>query len=494
MNFMHFRIRPAVLALVSAATLLPRAAIAELPKNVTFTPFITGTATASLNKPIYFAEIPGKPGRYVVLEQHLGRISVFTRPAGAAEWTKTLLDTVTIPSSVTSRNEMGLLGMAFHPNFAVNRKYYLYYNPSYSASTGARTLVVERQTDSTLLQRNLAIPSRAILDFPSGPYDNHKAGTIHFGPTDGYLYVAVGDGGGSAAYRFGNDSAGRSQNPDSLLGKFLRIDVDHPAGGKEYGIPADNPFVGGGHAEEVYALGARNPFKWSFDLDPATGKANIWLGNVGQDSIEAVTLVPKGANLGWRVVESPICNAFYGSTCNKTGFTMPVYSYRHLGGGDSTGKCIIGGYVFRGNPASPFYGAYFFGDLSTARVWAIRTDGVGTLERVTLGVVPGAGAEQLTSFGRDHAGNLYLVARGGTSSTSTNGIIYSLASPDLVAMALTPSRRARALAPVSARDLTGLSLRDLRGRGVSGSPSSGLYFTRRPADRLPALVPVLDAN
>ena len=478
-------------AVLSFAALTAAPAGAELPKNVTFTSFITGTAAAPLNKPIFFAEIPGKAGYYLVLEQHLGRISVFNKPAGASEWTKTVLDTVTIPSSVASRNEMGLLGMAFHPNFKTNRKYYLYYNPDYNNSTGARTYVVERQTDSSLIHRNTAVPSRMILNFPSGGHDNHKAGTIAFGPTDGYLYIGVGDGGGGAAYRFGNDSSGRAQNPDSLMGKFLRIDVDHPAGGKEYGIPADNPFVGGGHAEEVYALGARNPFKWSFDTDPGTGKATIWLGHVGQDSIESATLVPKGANLGWRVVEGPLCNSFYGSTCSKTGFTLPFNTYRHLGGGDSTGKCIIGGYVYRGNPSSPFYGAYFMGDLSTARIWAVRTDGVSTQERVSVGVMPTTGgAEQLTSFGRDLAGNLYVVARGGNSGSATNGTIYALTSPDLIAVSVAP-HRARAFAPVSNRDLKGLELRDLQGRGVSGTLSSGLYFARRSSEKLPALVPVL---
>jgi glucose/arabinose dehydrogenase len=473
------------LAVVLAMALASLPAHAELPKNVTFSLFISGTASAPLNKPVYFAEIPGKPGYYVVLEQHLGLISVFNKAAGASEWTKTVLDTVTIPSTVTSRNEMGLLGMAFHPNFAATRKYYLYYTPSYSATMGSRTYLAERQADSSLIRRNTAVPSRLILNIAGGLNDNHKAGTIHFGPTDGYLYVAIGDGGGGAAYRYGNDSAGRAQNPDSLLGKFLRLDVDHPAGGKEYGIPADNPFVGGGHAEEVYALGARNPFKWSFDVDPATGKASIWLGHVGQDSIEAATLVPKGANLGWRVIEGPICNAFY-----KPGFTLPFQSYRHLGGGDSTGKCIIGGYVYRGNAASPFYGAYFMGDLSTARVWAVRTDGVSTQERVSLGIMPGSGAEQLTSFGRDLAGNLYVVARGGTTTSSTNGAIYALTSPDLIAVSVAPGR-ARAFAPATTRDLKNLKLRDLKGRGVS-TPSTGLYFTRRPTDKLPALVPVFE--
>ncbi len=460
---------------------------AAIPKSVTLTAFITGSAQAPLNKPIFFTEMPGKPGYYVVLEQHLGQVSIFNRTSPTAAWTKTIMDTVVIPSAVRSWNEMGLLGIAFHPNYAQNHKYYLYYNPTYASGSGSLTYVIERKSDASFLKRDTTSATRLLISIP-GPYDNHKGGTIAFSPKDGYLYIGTGDGGPGS----GQDPGNRSANPDSLLGKMLRIDPDHPANGKQYGIPTDNPFVGGGHREEIFSLGLRNPFRWSFD--PLTG--NIWLGHVGQNNWESVTLVPKGSNLGWRIWEGSHCNPTYGTTCSATGIYMPFFTYPHSGNGDTTGNCVIGGHVYRGNPASPFYGLYFYGDNGNNKIWAIQRDSVTNTKKdyALEATMPGSAGQQtgMTSFGVDLSGSLYVVRRGTSSLTATDGIIYAITSPDMVPVAISPRHTAKAFAPLSVRELSTMKLNDLQGRKVSGSlPHSGVYVTQRPGENAPALVPVL---
>ena len=450
-------------------------ATAAIPKTMTLTPFITGSAALPLNKPILINEMPNKPGYYVVLEQHVGKISIFYKVGG--NWTKVVMDTVGFASGVTGQNEMGLLGIAFHPNFAVNRKYYLTYNPSTT-----RTYLVERQADSTFLKRNTSVAQRLLIAIGK-PYTNHNGGTIAFGPNDGFLYFGTGDGGS------GGDPGNRAQNPDSLQGKFLRIDVDHPAGGKEYGIPADNPFINAGHAQEVFALGLRNPWRWSFDK--VTG--NIWLGHVGQGLWESASLVPKGANLGWRVIEGNQCYS-PATGCSMTGYQLPFLTYSHdaAANGDSTGNCIIGGYIYRGNPASAFYGLYFYGDNRDNRIWVARTDGVTKQESILEGVIPGATgqSEGFTSFGTDLAGNLYAIRRGTNSLTAADGIIYILGGPDLPLVTTSVRHTGKVFAPALGTGLN-VDLHTLQGRKVSGSATrNGLYVAKYPGAAA-TLMPVL---
>ncbi len=379
---------------------------APLPTTVTFTNFFGNQVT--FQNPLYFSEMPGKPGYYVVLEQYLGQVSVVHKENGT--WVKTVMDTVTLGPDVTAQNEMGLLGIAFHPDYATTHKYYLTYNP-----TTAATWLVARQADTSLIRRDTTVASVHFLTI-NKPYTNHNGGTIGFSPKDtgSYLYFGTGDGGGT-----NGDSLNRAQSPDSLQGKFLRIDVDHPANGKPYGIPADNPFIDSAdYAPEIFSLGERNPWKWSFD--PVTGI--MWLGHVGQDLWEAATVVPKGSNLGWHVVEGGHCYD-PATGCSMAGYQMPFTSYEHGASTLFTGYCVIGGYVYRGNPNSPFYGVYFMGDNNNGKVWAVKTDGVSVQDSALEGTV-----SNLTSFGTDLAGNLYAVSR--------DGPIYALGGPDLVPSAI----------------------------------------------------------
>ena len=183
------------------------------------------------------------------------------------------------------------------------------------------------------------------------PFSNHKGGQLAFGP-DGYLYIGVGDGGSEG------DPDSNGQNLSTLLGKILRIDVNTQSNGRNYGIPADNPFAGNtaGYREEIYAYGFRNP--WRFSFDSATGA--LWVGDVGQDRVEEIDLVEKGKNYGWNTMEGTLC---YNppSGCNQTGLTLHIWNYTH-----DLGNAVIGGYVYPGKALPSLVGAYVYGIMVQA--------------------------------------------------------------------------------------------------------------------------------
>ncbi|MEO6098111.1 MAG: PQQ-dependent sugar dehydrogenase, partial [Fibrobacteria bacterium] len=230
------------------------------------------------------------------------------------------------------------------------------------------------------------------------PYSNHNGGTIAFGPKDGLLYFGTGDGGGAG------DPQGNSQNPDVLLGKFLRIDVDRQDAGLEYGIPSDNPYAKGGGRPEVFAIGLRNSWKWSFD--PLNG--DLWAGDVGQNRIEETDIIVLGGNYGWKSMEGP-------DGTNNGKMILPVHSYPR-----SVGTSVIGGVVFRGNPGSKYYGTYFTTDIYSRKFWALKKNGTGLAGVEELPMTPTG----MSSFGTDAEGRIYMVGH-------TTGIIYLLDSPDL---------------------------------------------------------------
>ncbi len=365
-----------------------------IPKNVTFRNLFGGQI--SIERPVFFAEVPGRDSHFVVLEQWRGIAAVAHRKAGV--WIK---DTLALAATLDTESEMGLLGLAFHPRYTVNRKFYLFY----TRNTGLNVLE-ERTADSSLLHDAGTTP-REILRVPKTSAF-HNGGTIAFG-ADGFLYLGLGDG--------ANDPQ-TAQKPDTLLGKILRINVDIPGSGTAYSIPSDNPFVGrSGYKPEIWAMGLRNPWRWS--IDPVTGI--LWTGEVGAGSWEEINQISKGANFGWDVMEGNGCGP-YSPNCNPTGMTAPIHAYPHTGGGDTTGACVIGGYVYRGNPNSPFYGLYFFGDGVTGRVWAMREAGGKKADLALVGTL-GYG---LSSFGIDSRGNLYVTSVGGSGSVNV------LESPDLV--------------------------------------------------------------
>lgn len=295
----------------------------------------------------------------------------------------------------TAGNEQGLLGIAFAPNFAETGHFFVNYTNRQGATTIERYSVARDDA-------NQADPQSAftVLTIPQ-PAANHNAGMLDFGP-DGYLYVPLGDGGAA------NDRFGNGQNPNTLLGKILRLDVTSDAA-QPYRIPADNPFVvaawnGQDVRDEVWAIGLRNPWRTSFDRQSGA----FWVADVGQNQIEEINVLqpgaPGGENLGWPIMEGNSC--FGAATCDESGLTLPVAQYTHTGGNCS----VTGGYVYRGAAIPQWQGIYFYGDYCSGRIWALAPSDAGGW----------ANAEvmdsdlTLSSFGEDEAGELYALdyARG----------------------------------------------------------------------------------
>ncbi len=253
-------------------------------------------------------------------------------------------------------SEEGLLGLAFHPRYKENGYFYV----DYVANNPRRTVIARFQRspdDSDKADRS----SKLVILEVEQPYSNHNGGQIVFGP-DGCLYIALGDGGS------GGDPHNHGQDVSTLLGSILRIDVDHPSPGKKYSVPPDNPFSGHhvGAAEEIYAYGLRNP--WRFSFDPVTGR--LWAADVGQDKpIEEIDIIEEGKNYGWNIMEGSSCfKPPLG--CNKKGLTLPIWEYTR-----DKGRCITGGFVYRGSRLPELAGSYIYGDFISGRLWKLTYDG-----------------------------------------------------------------------------------------------------------------------
>ncbi len=330
----------------------------------------------------------GSDRLYVVLQP--GRIVFFPndREVDSAEL---FLD---IRDRVNDRGEEeGLLGLAFDPQYADNGHFYVYYSAS-----GPRRSVVSRFSASA---DGRAGPGseRILLEVPQ-PFSNHNGGQIAFGP-DGYLYIALGDGGSRG------DPQGNGQDLGTLLGSILRIDVSTVDSTGAYAVPADNPFVGhSGARPEIWAYGLRNP--WRFSFDRATG--DLWTADVGQNRFEEVDIIRPGLNYGWNIMEGEEC--FARSDCDRTGLEIPVAEY-----GREDGCSVTGGYVYRGSSLPSLYGAYVYGDYCSGRIWALRHDGDEVTERMQI-VDSGL---RIPSFGEDAGGELYVL--------SFDGTIYRLVAP-----------------------------------------------------------------
>jgi glucose/arabinose dehydrogenase len=283
-------------------------------------------------------------------------------------------------------NEEGLLGLAFHPQFAINRFFYL----DYTTANPRRTVIARFPVTANNPDQGDKGSEQVLLEV-SQPYENHNGGQLAFGP-DGYLYIAMGDGGGAG------DPHGNGQNRSSLLGKILRINVDTTTGNLNYGIPSDNPFVSNtlGYREEIYVYGLRNP--WRFSFDPATGW--LWTGDVGQNRVEEIDIIEKGKNYGWNIVEGNLCYSPM-QNCNQNGLEPPVWTYDHVQGGS-----ITGGFVYRGLELAELIGYYVYGDFISGRIWALRYDGVSdpvNTELLDTGL-------NIASFGIDEKNEVLICA------------------------------------------------------------------------------------
>lgn len=339
------------------------------------------TVVSGLNSPVDLQAPGDGTGRFFVVEQP-GTIRII---ANGALLPASFLD---IQSKVKFDSaEMGLLGLAFHPNYSQNRLFYVNYDRDFG---GLQTVIAEYQT--SVLDPNHADPAteRILLTW-NQPFTNHKGGQLAFGP-DGFLYIGLGDGGS------GGDPLGNGQNLQTLLGKMLRIDVDHMDPGLQYAIPAGNPFVGVGQPE-IWAYGLRNPWRFSFER----GTGRLFCADVGQDNWEEVDLLQSGGNFGWNKMEGAHCFP-PGSSCNTIG-VLPIAEYDH-----SEGEAVIGGYVYKGSAIPSLAGTYILGDYISGKIWGLAEGPPGTWTRTELLSTN----RNITSFGQDAAGEVYVVDYSGS--------------------------------------------------------------------------------
>jgi len=351
------------------------------------TPLSSELVVNGLARPVQVVAAPGDYSRIFIVEQRsgsTGRIKIFNLD------TNTLNSTPFLSLSVSTSSEQGLLGLAFHPNYAQNGYFYINY-------TGTN--------NDTYITRYTVSGNPDVADSGSAytimtidqPYANHNGGWLGFSPIDGYLYIGTGDGGS------GGDPGNRAQDiTDQPLGKMLRIDVD---GGSPYAIPASNPFVGVTGDDEIWAYGVRNP--WRCDFDDETG--DLWIGDVGQNAYEEITFQPAssagGENYGWRCYEGN--NSYNTSGCdNSSTMTFPVWEYSH-----SYGCSVTGGVMYRGSAIPDLQGTYFFADYCYSSIWSFRYDGSSTYDYQTRTseLAPSSGSiSSISGFGEDAAGEIYI--------------------------------------------------------------------------------------
>ncbi len=333
---------------------------------------------SGLREPLYVTHADDGSGRLFVVERR-GLVKVVVNGQVQPEPFLDLTELV-----AWSGEEQGLLGLAFHPQYAANGLFYVYYTGKDRTVTLARYRVSDTNPGQ-------ADPESAATLFAVRKEDAaHNGGMLAFGP-DGFLYVGAGDDADGA----------NSQDPGTLFGKLLRLDVDR---GDPYVIPATNPFVSRADARpEVWAMGLRNP--WRFSFDPATG--NLWIGDVGEAEREEINLQPAdspgGENYGWPILEGLRCNLERGcDQASLAGLTPPLYEYDHAGGANCS---VISGYVYRGAAVPALTGSYLFSDLCSGVLGALRPNGDGPWTRIDFAYTPMA----VSSWGEDEAGELYVV-------------------------------------------------------------------------------------
>ncbi|HEY5947047.1 MAG TPA: PQQ-dependent sugar dehydrogenase [Kofleriaceae bacterium] len=368
---------------------------------------LTMRLIATTHGPAVLATSPPADPRLFIVEQQ-GYIRILTDDQLSPT---PFLD---LSDDIACCGEQGLLGLAFHPSYATNGTFFVFY------TTGNANVLARYQVSSDPNRADQASGTvvLSIPDFAS----NHNGGMIEFGP-DGYLYIGTGDGGG------GGDPQANGQNTNALLGKLLRIDVDARDGSKQYGIPAGNPFATTGGAPEVFIYGLRNPWRWSFD----SYNGDLWIGDVGQDKIEELDFLPAGmqagTNLGWRMYEATSC---FDGPCTPTNVQMPQFQRTH-----DEGWCsIIGGQVYRGSCYPDLVGTYFFTDYC-AHVLGTGKLGAGNIvvDFPSVSYVeppnePRAGFPATpASMHADSRGELYLTTTTCCGTTQLGGVYHLEVSP-----------------------------------------------------------------
>ncbi len=387
------------------------AAVHPAGAGVGIVPLETTLVASGLEWPVFATHAPGDYDRLYILEKR-GRIRVLNLTTGMLNATPFLNIDGLVTGGTATNDERGLLGLAFHPDYQANGYFYV----DFTGAAGATTV------------RRYSVISPDVADDTSGltlltiaqPFSNHNGGWLGFGPNDGYLYIGTGDGGSA------NDPGGRAQDTtDQLLGKMLRIDVDASDAGN-YGIPPTNPFVGVTGDDEIWAFGLRNPWRSCFDR----ANGDLYIADVGQNAWEEINVQPGDSggreNYGWRCMEGLSCTGLTGCTCNAPNLTLPIRTYSHACG--SGGFSITGGYVYRGCAIPSLEGTYFYADYVCGNIWSFTWDGsnVTNFQTRTSELSPSAEGgivNQVSSFGEDALGEMYIVDQG---SGGTSGAVYKI--------------------------------------------------------------------
>lgn len=340
---------------------------------------------AGLNQPLLLTAPAGDSRQFIV--ERPGRIRVL---ANGSLLAKPLLD---LSAQTTTDGERGLLSMAFHPEFASNGRFYVYYTDRNG------NIAIDRFALSA--NPNVADPQSQtrVLSIAHPTYSNHNGGLLAFGP-DGYLYIGTGDGGG------GGDPNRNAQNPESMLGKLLRLDVDISLP-TAYKVPPDNPYAGqSGKRGEIWALGLRNPWRFAFD---GTGR-QLYIADVGQgarEEVDVAAIAASGNNYGWPVMEGSVC--YNAASCASAGLVAPAFEYLHDSAG-ANGCSITGGYVYRGAALPELAGRYFYSDYCKGFLKSFLYSGGRVSEQRDWGI---GNVGNVLSFGQDAQGELYLLTGGG---------------------------------------------------------------------------------
>jgi glucose/arabinose dehydrogenase len=396
-------VRKVLLSLfITLAALTPALTLAQnappLPKLATAVAF----PNLKFDRPVAM-DYPNDGGNLLfVVEQHQAKVWSFPNEKETSD--KRLF--LELPDPISKDNEEGLLGLAFHPKYKENGEFFVYYSAR-EGPTGRKSVVSRFKVSKENPRLADSKSEERVWIGPNDPYGNHNGGCIAFGP-DGYLYISLGDSGAA------DDPLNSGQNPTDRFASILRIDVDHPSDGRAYGIPKDNPINKGGAyarwAPEVYAIGLRNVWKFTFDKSTGT----LWAGDVGQNLWEIVHIIRNGGNYGWSIKEG--FHPFQPQRRQKPDpaakISLPIAEYPHAPTKDrkDDGKSITGGYVYRGKALPELSGVYVYGDFDTGRIWGLREEeGKAVAVAELVQVTPGTKLN-IAAFGEDPAGELYILA------------------------------------------------------------------------------------
>ncbi len=374
---------------------------ADLPKLTTEVAF----PNLKFNRPVALAYPNDGSNLLFVNEQHEGTIQSFPNDPETSDKQVFL----TLPDKLSKDNEEGLLGLAFHPKYKENGLFYVYYSAAEGPS-GRRSVVARFRVSKDNPRKADPSSEKRIWVAAPDPFGNHNGGCIAFGP-DGYLYVSLGDGGAA------DDPMSSGQNPRDWFGSIMCLDVDHPADGKPYGIPATNPAARSkkhAHwAPEVYAIGLRNV--WKFTFDRQTGE--LWAGDVGQNLWEMVHLIKSGGNYGWSIKEAfhPFQPQRRQKADPASKISPPIVEYPHApnlenSGRLDDGKSITGGYVYRGKRLPELSGVYVYGDFDTGRIWGLRHEGGKLVASGEIVDVTKSPRLDIAAFGEDQNGEILILS------------------------------------------------------------------------------------